>query len=153
MHSATRLHQRREKSMVTFKDLSPADKQNDISVLNESLFFEHRGVWAYGFAAKKLSTTNVGKAVLELGLENQADHKHHISILSSAIREMGGDPVQSQTEDDLSALIKRGEGNVDNDVNIAKLALSLEVGATVGYVTECAKLKSPALIEMLAGIA
>ncbi len=138
--------------MATLKDISQEDKQNDIAILNTALFFENRGVWAYSFAAEKLSATEVGKAVLNLGLENQADHKQHQNILVSAIRDLGGDPVQIQPEYDLSPLIKRREGNLDNDVNIAKLALALEVGAALGYVTESAKLKSPHLIEMMAGV-
>ena len=43
--------------------------------------------------------------------------------------------------------------NVDSDVNIAKLALALEIGAAVGYVSDTAQLKSPYMIEMEAGIA
>jgi hypothetical protein len=56
-------------------------------------------------------------------------------------------------EYDLSAPIRRGEGNVDSDVNIAKLALALEVAAAVGYVTDTTKLRSPYLIDLEAGIA
>jgi hypothetical protein len=52
--------------------MSKEDKRNDLEVLNRDLFFEHRGVWAYGFAAQKLSQSDVGKAVLALGLENVA---------------------------------------------------------------------------------
>jgi hypothetical protein len=139
--------------MAMFKYASPEDNQNDIKLLNDALFFENRGVWAYSAAAGKLSKTEVGKAVLSLGLENQADHKQHQEMLISAIRDLGGNPVEMKTDYDLSSLIKRGEGNLDNDVNIATLALGLEVGAALGYVVESAQMKSPALIEMLAGIA
>lgn len=139
--------------MAMFKYASPEDKQNDIKLLNDALFFENRGVWAYSAAAGKLSKTEVGKAVLSLGLENQADHKQHQSMLINAIRDLDGNPVQMKSDYDLSPMIKRGEGNLDNDVNIAKLALGLEVGAALGYVVESAQMKSPALIELLAGIA
>jgi hypothetical protein len=54
---------------------------------------------------------------------------------------------------DLSSYINKGLGNIDNDVNIAKLALALEIGAAVGYVSDTAKLKSPYMIELEAGIA
>jgi len=54
---------------------------------------------------------------------------------------------------DLSTYIAKGEGNVDSDVNIAKLALALEIGAAVGYVSDTSKLKSPYMIELEAGIA
>src|SRR5262245_36044026 len=64
---------RRDNTMARFQGMSDADKLNDIQILNRALFFENRGVWAYGFAANKLSTSEVGKTVLELGLQNRED--------------------------------------------------------------------------------
>jgi hypothetical protein len=139
--------------MDKFQGMSDADKLNDIQILNRALFFENRGVWAYNFAAGKLSTSEVGKTVLELGLQNRADHEKHQEMLRNAIRELGGTPVQMEKNYDLSSYINKGQGNVDNDVNIAKLALALEIGAAVGYVNDTTKLKSPYMIEMEAGIA
>jgi hypothetical protein len=139
--------------MNRFQGMSDADKQNDIQILNRALFFENRGVWAYTFAAGKLSKSEVGKTVLELGLQNRADHEKHQEMLGNAIREMGGTPAQMEKDYDLSSYIKKGQGNVDNDVDIAKLALALEIGAAVGYVSDTAKLKSPYMIELEAGIA
>jgi hypothetical protein len=139
--------------MGTFQGMSEADKLNDIQILNRALFFEHRGVWAYGAAAGKLSKSEVGRAVLALASENRADHEKHQSLLSSAVRDLGGTPVQMENSYDLSSLINKGEGNLDNDVNIAKLALALEVGAAVGYVSDTMKLKSSVMIELEAGIA
>ena len=139
--------------MGRFQGMSDADKLNDIQILNRALFFENRGVWAYNFAAGKLSTSEVGKTVLELGLQNRADHEKHQEMLSNAIRELGGTPVQMEKNYDLSSYINKGQGNVDSDVNIAKLALALEIGAAVGYVSDTAKLKSPYMIELEAGIA
>jgi len=95
----------------------------------------------------------VGKAVLELALQNRADHERHQEMLRNAISELGGTPVQMEKNYDLSSYINKGQGNVDSDVNIAKLALALEIGAAVGYVSDTAKLKSPYMIEMEAGIA
>jgi ferritin-like protein len=139
--------------MDRFQGMSDADKLNDIQILNGALFFENRGVWAYNFAAGKLSTSEVGKTVLELGLQNRADHEKHQEMLRNAIRELGGTPVQMEKNYDLSSYINKGQGNVDSDVNIAKLALALEIGAAVGYVSDTTKLKSPYMIEMEAGIA
>jgi hypothetical protein len=133
--------------------MSDADKLNDIQILNRALFFENRGVWAYTFAAGKLTKSEVGKTVLELGLQNRADHEKHQEMLSNAISELGGTPVQMEKNYDLSSYINKGQGNVDSDVNIAKLALALEIGAAVGYVSDTAHLKSPYMIEMEAGIA
>ena len=139
--------------MDRFQGMSDADKLNDIQILNRALFFENRGVWAYSFAADKLSTSQVGKTVLELGLQNRADHQKHQDMLRSAINEAGGTPVQMEKNYDLSTYIAKGEGNVDSDVNIAKLTLALEIGAAVGYVSDTSKLKSPYMIELEAGIA
>jgi rubrerythrin len=139
--------------MARFQGMSDEDKLNDIQILNRALFFENRGVWAYSFAANKLSKTEVGKTVLELGLQNRADHEKHQEMLRSAISEAGGTPVQMEENYDLSTYIGKGQGNVDSDVNIAKLALALEIGAAVGYVSDAAKLKSPYMVELEAGIA
>jgi ferritin-like protein len=139
--------------MHRFQGMSDADKLNDIQILNGALFGENFGVWAYNFAAGKLSTSEVGKTVLELGLQNRADHEKHQEMLRNAIRELGGTPVQMEKNYDLSSYINKGQGNVDSDVNIAKLALALEIDAAVGHVSDTTKLKSPYMIEMEAGIA
>jgi ferritin-like protein len=139
--------------MDKFQGMSDADKLNDIQTLNRALSFENRAVWAYNFAAGKLSTSEVGKTVLELGLQNRADHEKHQEMIGNAIRELGGTPVQMEKNYDLSSYINKGRGNIDSDVNIAKLALALEIGAAVGYVSDTTKLKSPYMIEMEAGIA
>ena len=67
--------------------------------------------------------------------------------------ELGGAPVPMQDSYDLSSYIQKGYGNLDSDVNIAKLALALESDAAAGYVTDATNLKSSAMIEMIAGIA
>jgi len=133
--------------------MSKDDKRNDIEVLNRDLFFEHRGVWAYGFAATKLSRSEVGQAVLALGLENRADHQKHSEMLINAIDDLGGTPVEMEKQYDVSKYIGRREGDIDSDVNIAKLALGLEIDASIGYITDTSKLKSPTLQALVAGIA
>lgn len=138
--------------MADFDDSLDIDKQHDLDILNTALYYEHQGIWAYDFAADKLSDSEVGKAVLAIALENQADHKQHRNQLSSAIRKLGGTPVAPEASYDLSAYLNRGEGNLDTDVNIAKLALALETDAAIAYVSESAKLKTPALAMTGAGI-
>ncbi len=133
-------------------DAASSEKQGDIKILNNALFYEHQAIWAYSFAAGKLTTTNVGKAVLAIALANQADHKQHRDLLASAIQGLGGVPVKAQASYDVSSYIKNGEGNVDSDVNIAKLALALETDAAIAYTQEVAKLKTPALISAGASI-
>jgi ferritin-like protein len=89
--------------MAKFQGMPDADKLNDIQVLNRSLFFENRGVWAYRFAADKLSTSEVGKTVLALAQENRADHEKHQEMIRNAISEFGGIPVQMAKNYDLSS--------------------------------------------------
>jgi rubrerythrin len=133
-------------------EASSGDKQNDIKILNNALYYEHQAIWAYGFAAGKLTSTEVGQAVLGVALANQADHKQHRDLLASAVQSLGGTPVSAEASYDVSAYIKNGEGNLDSDVNIAKLALALETDAAIAYTTEVAKLKTPALIMAGASI-
>ena len=125
-----------------------ADIMNDIKVLNGALFLEHQAIWAYGFAATKLSKGDVGKAVLAIALANKADHEIHRDTLSGVIKQLGGTPVMAKMDylKTVTPYIEKGEGNLDSDVNIAKLALALEVDAAIAYAGEIAKLKTPALI-------
>jgi rubrerythrin len=130
------------------------DAANDIKILNNALYYEHQAIWAYGFAAPKLSQSNVGKAVLAIALANQADHKQHRDTLASVIKQLGGTPVVAQSEylSTVKPYLEKGEGNLDSDVNIAKLALALEVDAAIAYTSEIARLKNPALITAGASI-
>jgi rubrerythrin len=133
-------------------DAAKADSQNDAKILNGALFYEHQAIWAYSFAAGKLSNTDVGKAVLALALRNQADHKKHRDLLTSAVTQLGGTPGKTESSYDLSSYLNKKEGSLDSDVNIAKLALALEVDAAIAYTLEAAKLKTPALITAGASI-
>jgi len=139
--------------MAKFQGMSDSDKLNDLQILNRALFFEHRAVWTYRVGAEKLTATEIGKAVLSLAEQNQRDHEQHQDMLGNAISDLGGTPVQMTNSYDLSSYIKRGDGNVDNDANIARLALALEVAASVGYIADTTQLKSPALVELEGGIA
>lgn len=128
------------------------ENKNDIMILNGALYYEHQAIWAYTFAAGKLTNTDVGKAVLALALRNQADHKQHRDALAAAVQSLGGTPVKAESSYDVSSYIKNKEGNIDSDVNIAKLALALETDAAIAYTTEVAKLKTPALMSAAASI-
>jgi rubrerythrin len=131
---------------------SGSAKRNDAKILNDALYYEHQAIWAYSFAAGKLTNTDVGKAVLALALRNQADHKNHRDVLAAAVTNLGGTPRKAESSYDLSSYIKKGEGNIDSDVNIAKLALALETDAAIAYTLEAAKLKTPKLITVGASI-
>ncbi|NJK75081.1 MAG: ferritin-like domain-containing protein [Richelia sp. CSU_2_1] len=131
---------------------TPDDKKNDAAILNNALFYEHQAIWAYSFAAGKLTNTDVGKAVLAVALRNQNDHKQHRDVLAAAVRSLGATPVQAESSYDLSSYINKKEGNIDSDVNIGKLALALETDAAIAYTLEAAKIKTPDLITAGASI-
>jgi rubrerythrin len=133
-------------------EAAPMHKQNDIKILNNALYYEHQAIWAYGFAAGKLSSAEVGQAVLAIALMNQRDHKAHRDALAAAVRSLGGKPVMTEKSYDVSSYLNKGEGGLDSDVNIAKLALALEVDAAIAYTQEVAQLKTPALITAGASI-
>lgn len=122
------------------------DTKHDMAILNAALDLENQAIWAYGVAAGKLSNSKVGNVIKSLALRNQADHIKHRDIFISTIKSLGGTPVNAKGTYDLSAYIKAGEGNLDSDANIAKLALALEVDAVLAYASAVSKLRTPALV-------
>jgi len=117
----------------------------DLAILQAAHDLESQAIWAYGAAAGKLSSTDVGRTVLALALRNQEDHKKHRTALAEAIRDLGGTPAAPKPTYDLSAYLKAGEGGLDSDANIAKLALALEVDAVLAYQAAFGKLRTPAI--------
>lgn len=139
-------------SALTARPSQATTQSDDAAILNNALFYEHQAIWAYGFAAGKLSDTEVGRAVKALALRNQADHMAHRDVLAQAVQSLRATPVAARQSYDVSSYIQQGEGNIDSDVNIAKLALALEVDAAIAYTREVARLKTPALITAGASI-
>ncbi|MEC4805232.1 MAG: DUF4439 domain-containing protein [Jaaginema sp. PMC 1079.18] len=126
---------------------------NDIEILNGALYYENQAIWAYQTAAGALSKTDVGQAVMQIAVANLEDHQVHRDTLAQVVEDLGGMPTMAQSEYDLSSYLEKGEGGLDSDVNIAKLALALETDAAIGYGMEIAKLKTPELITAGAAIA
>lgn len=129
-----------------------AAESSDLAILQAAHDLESQAIWAYGAAAGKLSQTEVGKTVLALALRNQADHKAHREALAGAIKSLGATPTPPRPSYDLSSYLKAGEGGLDSDANIAKLALALEVDAALAYQSAFGKLKTPALQAAAGGI-
>lgn len=129
------------------------EAENDAEILNGALYYEHQAIWAYDIAAGMLSQTDVGQAVKQIALANQADHATHRDTLTQVIRDLGGMPVMAEAEYDLSSYLDQGYGALDSDVNIAKLALALETDAAIAYASEVSKLKTPELVTAGATIA
>ena len=135
-------------------DLPAGDAaMNDVEILNGALYYEHQAIWAYNAAAAELTDTEVGQAVLQIALANQAAHMIHRDTLAQVITDLGGTPVMAEASYDLSSYLERGDGGLDSDVNIAKLALALETDAAIAYASEVARLMTPALVTAGASIA
>jgi rubrerythrin len=130
-----------------------ADADNDAAILNAAIDLENQAIWAYGVAAGKLSTTAVGKTILALAKRNLADHMRHRDALSQVVTSLGKMPTKARDSYDLSTYIEAGEGNLDSDANIAKLALALEYDATLAYIDAFSKLKNPKIIAAAGTIA
>lgn len=128
------------------------EASHDAEILNKALYYEHQAIWAYDVAAGKLSNSDVGNTVKAIALKNQQDHKAHRDTLAKVVESLGATPVQAEASYDLSSYIEQDEGNLDSDVNIAKLALALEVDAAIAYTQEIAQLKTPELITAGASI-
>lgn len=126
---------------------------SDLAILNAAIDLEQQAIWAYGAAAPKLSQTAVGQTVLALAKRNLADHIKHRDTLVAVVKQLGGTPAPPKASYDLSSYIKAGEGNLDSDANIGKLALALEYDAALAYIDAFSQLKTPALIAAAGTIA
>lgn len=115
--------------------LSPASgwaqTSRDLQGLNEGLAQEHRIIWAYTVASGKLTNRSGGRAVLKLVLAHLHDHRRHQQELTALIRNLGGTPVDPLDTYDLSPYSDALEGNLESDLNIAKLVLALECDAAL----------------------
>lgn len=125
---------------------------HDIAILNVALGLEDQAIWAYRTAAGKLTNSAVGQTVKYIAVQNMSDHIQHRVTLEGAIRKLGGSPVHARSSYDLSSYIHRGEGNLDSDANIAKLALALEVDAVLAYQANVPKLRMPSVQMAALGI-
>jgi rubrerythrin len=126
---------------------------NDVAILNAAIDLENQAIWAYETAGKKLTNTPVGKTILTLALRNREDHLKHRDALVAVVKKMGGSPSPAKPSYDLSTYIEAGEGNLDNDANIGKLALALEYDAVLAYIDAFSQLKDPAIIAAAGTIA
>jgi rubrerythrin len=122
------------------------DQRNDAEILNNALLYEHAAIWAYTVAAGRLTNTSVGQAVMAIAIANKTDHENHRNILMDVVTSLDATPLTAESSYDISPYLNNGEGNLESDVNIAKLALALEVDAAIAYGKEVARLKTPALI-------
>jgi hypothetical protein len=123
--------------------------------LNAAVDLEHQAIWAYTTAAgtgKLDGMDAVSKLVKNQALQNLADHNAHRDALVGAVRSLGGTASVARSSYDISGYLNAGLGNLDNLVNIAKLALALEFDAALAYNDAFSNLRSVDLIKAAATI-
>jgi hypothetical protein len=101
--------------------LSPA--YDDITLMNTALALEHEAIWAYGLAGKSGLLSAKAK---EVGLLFQGSHEIHRDLLTDAIKNKSGHPVEPQKEYKFGVPL-------GNEKDVLELAFKLEIGAARVY--------------------
>jgi rubrerythrin len=127
---------------------SKEDMASDIGILNVALGLEHQGINAYTLGAK---SGLLQKPVLDIALKFQDDHKVHRDLLIGAIAKLGGKAVEEKALDVYAHALNAGQLKNQNDV--LKLALSLELGATNAYLGVIPAFKDHAFAKVAARLA
>ena len=127
---------------------SKEDMASDIGILNVALGLEHQGINAYTLGAK---SGLLQKPVLDIALKFQDDHKVHRDLLIGAIAKLGGKAVEEKSLDVYAHALNAGQLKNQNDV--LKLALSLELGATNAYLGVIPAFKDHAFAKVAARLA
>ncbi len=104
------------------------DVAQDVAILNAAIALEHEGIAAYQIGA---TSGLLQPAVLDLGVTFQGHHKGHRDILTNAVRELGGAPVEEKTLEEYAADFNAGA--LTDQEGVLRLALKLERGAANAY--------------------
>lgn len=126
----------------------PADIKSDLAVLNVAVGLEYEGINAYEIALKSGLLQAPAKAV---ATQFQSDHKTHVDALISAIRALGGTPVEARTLDEYARALNAASLKNQND--ILELAARLELGAANAYLGVIPAFKDPALAKIAGRLA
>lgn len=104
------------------------DASKDVGILNVALGLEHEAINAYQLGA---GSGLLQKAVLDVAVRFQADHKAHRDALIATIQKLGGKPVMEMKLDDYAKALQANTLQNQNDV--LNLAAKLELGAINAY--------------------
>jgi rubrerythrin len=105
-----------------------ADTSKDVSILNVALGLEHEAINAYQLGA---GSGLLQKAVLDVAVRFQSDHKAHRDALVATIQKLGGAPVMEKKIDDYAKALKAD--TLRNQADVLDLAARLELGAINAY--------------------
>ena len=127
---------------------SKKDHANDVGILNVALGLEHQGINAYTLGAQ---SGLLQKPVLDIALKFQDDHKIHRDLLISTIVKLGGKAVEEKSLDAYAQALNAGQ--LKNQEDVLKLALSLELGASNAYLGVIPSFKDHAFAKVAARLA
>lgn len=120
----------------------------DVDILNVALGLEHEAINAYQLGAQ---SGLLQKAVLDVAVRFQSDHKAHRDALAATIRKLGGMPVAEKKLDDYAMALKAD--TLKNQTDVLALAARLELGATNAYIGVIPSFKDAALAKVAARLA
>jgi rubrerythrin len=120
----------------------------DVNILNVALGLEHEGINAYTLGAK---SGLLQKPVLDLAVRFQTDHKEHRDTLASAIRKLGGKPVEEKPLAEYAKALKAD--TLKSQADVLALAARLELGATNAYLGVIPSFKDAQLAKVAARLA
>jgi rubrerythrin len=126
----------------------PSTTSNDVGILNVALGLEHEAINAYTLGAQ---SGLLPKAVLDLAVLFQSQHKAHRDALVATIGKMGGKAVAEKTLAQYATDLNAGAIKGPND--ILELARRLELGAVNAYLGVIPSLASKDLGKIAARIA
>ncbi|WP_240330710.1 ferritin-like domain-containing protein [Sphingorhabdus sp. Alg239-R122] len=107
---------------------SASATSQDVEILNAAIALEHEGIAAYQIAA---TSGLLQPAVVDIGVTFQGHHKGHRDALIKAVEQLGGTPVEEQSQDHyIDAL---DIASLKNQEDVLRLALKLERGAANAY--------------------
>ena len=105
-----------------------ADISKDVGILNVALGLEHEAINAYQLGA---GSGLLQKAVLDVAVRFQADHKAHRDALIATIQKLGGTPVMEKKLDVYAKAL--GADSLHSQSDVLDLAARLELGAVNAY--------------------
>jgi rubrerythrin len=106
----------------------PAGTSDDVELLDTALVLEHQAIAAYQIG---IESGLLEKAVLDIALQFQGDHKKHAELVTATIVKLGGKPVKMRKITEYGVPIDK----IKTQTDIIKFAVELEHGAALAYVS------------------
>ncbi len=122
--------------------------EGDVAILNVALGLEHEAINAYQLGA---GSGLLQKAVLDVAVRFQADHKGHRDALIATIGKLGGKAVQEKSLDEYAKSLNAGA--IKSQADILTLAARLELGAINAYLSVIPSFKDAQLAKVAGRLA